>query len=72
MKILLLTLFILVGYSTLDAQTITLKEDNIILASGTVNGWIFNVCDDLEFARDDIKKFLKEQYNLKSKKKATK
>lgn len=69
MKRLLLTLSILLGYLQLYAQTITLKEDKIITGEESVNAWIFNVCIDADFARNDIKDFLKDQFDLKTKKK---
>jgi len=59
--------FILVCYPLLS-QHVSLVEDKIITGDESVNGWLFNVCEDAEFAKDDIKKYLKDQYDLKSKK----
>ena len=66
-KIILFTVFVL-GYYTTYSQIISLNEDKIITKSLTVTGWVFNVCDDTEYAQDDIKKFLKDRYDFKTKK----
>ena len=54
--------------SPVFSQLVTLKEDKMITKNETLTGWMFNVCDDLEYAKDDIKDFLKEKYDFKTKK----
>lgn len=60
--------FLILGIYSAFSQTITLKENKIITKNETLTGWLFNVCDDLDYAKDDIKDFLKEKYDFKAKK----
>lgn len=69
MKRLLLSAILISGFQLVFSQNISLKEDRIITGDESVTGWIFNVCEDESFAKDDIKNFLKDRYDLKAKKK---
>ena len=69
MKNVILTLSLSISFFSSFSQSVSLKEENIITGDESVNGWVFNICEDAEYAKDDIKKFLKETYDLKSKKK---
>ena len=69
MKNLLLSIILILGFHIVFSQNIFLKEDRIITGDEIVTGWIFNVCEDENVAKDDIKDFLKDRYGLKAKKK---
>ena len=69
MKKIIFILALLGSNSLLFAQLISLKEDKIVMGNESMNGLIFNVCEDAEFVKDDIKKFLNENFDLKVKKK---
>ena len=68
MKKTILFSFLILGIYSAFSQSIILKEDKIITKNETLTGWLFNVCDDLDYAKDDIKDFLKEKYDFKAKK----
>lgn len=67
-KIIYTSIFIL-AFNSLYSQQLYLNEDKIITGDETVNGWIFNVCEDSDFAKEDFKDFIKDKYDLKAKKK---
>lgn len=69
MKKTILTIAVTLIYTQLFCQTITLKEDKITTGNESVNAFIFNVCEDIDFAKDDIIDFFKDRFDLKLKKK---
>lgn len=68
MKKTILFSFLLLGAYPVLSQLVTLKEDKMITKNENLSGWLFNVCDDLDYAKDDIKDFLKDKYDFKAKK----
>lgn len=68
MKKIVLISFLVFGFYSAHSQIVSLNEDKIITKNVTVTGWVFNVCEDIDFAKDDIKRFLKDRYGFKAKK----
>lgn len=68
MKKLIFTISLFLGFNFVYSQVISLNEEKIITKDETLTGWVFNICEDIDYAKEDIKKFLKDRYDLKVKK----